>query len=86
VKADQPEVPNPGARSVGAAVSDQPRDAFVISHLRKAYGSAVAVDDVTLSVAVGETFGLLGPNGAGKTTTVECASGLWECQLDLAPP
>ena len=28
-----------------------------------------AVDELNLSVAVGEIFGLLGPNGAGKTTT-----------------
>jgi ABC-2 type transport system ATP-binding protein len=52
------------------------RPAVQIAHLRKAYGSLVAVDDVSLSVAEGEIFGILGPNGAGKTTTVECAVGL----------
>jgi ABC-2 type transport system ATP-binding protein len=50
--------------------------AIAISHLRKTYGQAVAVDDVSFSVADGEIFGILGPNGAGKTTTVECALGL----------
>jgi ABC-2 type transport system ATP-binding protein len=50
--------------------------AVEISHLRKAYGALVAVDDVSLSVSEGEIFGILGPNGAGKTTTVECAVGL----------
>jgi len=50
--------------------------AVEITRLRKAYGSVVAVDDVSLSVAEGEIFGILGPNGAGKTTTVECAIGL----------
>ncbi|WP_210648843.1 ABC transporter ATP-binding protein [Nocardioides sp. SYSU D00065] len=47
-----------------------------ISHLRKAYGDTVAVDDVSLEVAAGEVMGILGPNGAGKTTTVECVAGL----------
>ena len=50
--------------------------AVEIEHLRKTYGSLVAVDDVSFSVAEGEIFGILGPNGAGKTTTAECAVGL----------
>lgn len=47
-----------------------------VEHLRKNYGSTVAVADVTLAVEPGEIFGVLGPNGAGKTTTVECIGGL----------
>lgn len=50
--------------------------AIEVSHLHKTYGTTVAVDDVSFSVAEGEIFGILGPNGAGKTTTVECAAGL----------
>lgn len=50
--------------------------AVEVTHLRKAYGETVAVDDVSLSVAEGEIFGILGPNGAGKTTMVECVMGL----------
>ena len=52
------------------------KHAVKIEHLRKTYGTLVAVDDVSFSVAEGEIFGILGPNGAGKTTTVECATGL----------
>ena len=52
------------------------RPAVEIAHLRKTYGTFVAVDDVSFSVAEGEIFGILGPNGAGKTTTVEFAIGL----------
>jgi ABC-2 type transport system ATP-binding protein len=44
--------------------------------LHKRFGQLVAVDDVALSVAQGETFGLLGPNGAGKTTTISMLCGL----------
>jgi ABC-2 type transport system ATP-binding protein len=47
-----------------------------VSHLTKAYGSTVAVHDVSLEVREGEIFGLIGPNGAGKTTTMECVQGL----------
>ena len=49
-----------------------------IDRLRKAFGSLVAVDDVTLNVEGGEIFGLLGPNGAGKSTTMMMLAGLIE--------
>ncbi len=45
-------------------------------HLRKRYGSTVAVADVSLTVHRGEIVGVLGRNGAGKTTTVELLAGL----------
>jgi len=43
----------------------------------KRYGErVVAVDNLDLSIARGETYGLLGPNGAGKTTTLRMLVGL----------
>ena len=47
-----------------------------VRHLRKVYGSVIAVDDLSLQVQAGEILGLVGPNGAGKTTTLECIEGL----------
>lgn len=47
-----------------------------VERLGKRYGSTVAVEELSFSVAAGEIFGLLGPNGAGKTTAVECIAGL----------
>ena len=41
-----------------------------------AFGELVAVDQLSLEVAVGETFGLLGHNGAGKTTTIRVINGV----------
>ncbi len=45
-------------------------NAIDVASLRKSYGDLTAVDDLSFTVARGETFGLLGPNGAGKTTTI----------------
>jgi ABC-2 type transport system ATP-binding protein len=35
----------------------------------------VALEDVSLEIRRGETFGLIGPNGAGKTTLLSCLLG-----------
>jgi ABC-2 type transport system ATP-binding protein len=58
------------------AVTQSAQLAVEVRGLRKAYGDAVAVDDVSFAIPDGEIFGILGPNGAGKTTTVECVIGL----------
>ena len=44
--------------------------------LTAAYGSVVALDDVSLEVAEGEIATVLGANGAGKTTLLRTISGL----------
>ena len=42
----------------------------------KAYGRALAVDDLDLVVRRGSVVGLVGPNGSGKSTTLRIAAGL----------
>jgi ABC-2 type transport system ATP-binding protein len=44
--------------------------------LTKAFGSHLAVDDLSFEVAAGRVTGFLGPNGAGKTTTMRMLLGL----------
>jgi len=39
-------------------------------------GWLTAVDDLSLQVGKGETYGLIGPDGAGKTTTIRVLLGL----------
>ena len=48
---------------------------LLLERLSKQFGSAVAVDDVTLLVAEGEFVSLLGPSGCGKTTTLRMVAG-----------
>jgi ABC-2 type transport system ATP-binding protein len=47
-----------------------------VRHLSKLYGTAKAVDAITLSVKPGYVFGFLGPNGAGKSTTIKLLTTL----------
>jgi iron(III) transport system ATP-binding protein len=47
----------------------------IVTGLRKRFGEAVALDDMTFSVADGELFTLLGPSGCGKTTTLQSIAG-----------
>jgi len=47
-----------------------------VEHLTKAFGTALAVDDLSFTVARGEIYGLLGPNGAGKTTTLRVLAAI----------
>ena len=44
--------------------------------VRKAFGSFVAIEDISLSIRSGELVALLGPSGCGKTTTLRTIAGL----------
>jgi ABC-2 type transport system ATP-binding protein len=52
--------------------------AIRLDGLTRHFGTARAVDGLTLAVARGTIFGFLGPNGAGKTTTINLLLGLLE--------
>src|SRR5262249_14630400 len=52
-------------------------------HLRKTFGSTVALDGIDLTVEEGRIVGLIGPNGAGKTTALKAVLGLTPYEGEL---
>jgi ABC-2 type transport system ATP-binding protein len=48
----------------------------VVNALVKQFGKLRAIDNLTMTINVGETFGLIGPNGSGKTTLIRMLVGL----------
>jgi ABC-2 type transport system ATP-binding protein len=48
----------------------------LVKRFKAANGWLTAIDDLSLHVRPGETYGLIGPDGAGKTTTIRVVLGL----------
>lgn len=60
----------------GAAERGNGKSCILLDGVRKAYGSTVALDGLSIDIPVGEKFALIGPNGAGKSTTLKLLVGL----------
>jgi branched-chain amino acid transport system ATP-binding protein len=64
----------PGAPpAVGNGAAAAP--ALEVAGVSVTFGGIKALDEVTMSAAVGEVVGIIGPNGAGKTTLFDVVSG-----------
>jgi ABC-2 type transport system ATP-binding protein len=72
-----------------SAMDDTP--AVTVDRASFSYGRLKVLDDLSLAIPAGLSFGLLGPNGAGKTTLIRLLVGLLRPQkgtvnvLDKAP-
>ncbi|MBC9718773.1 ABC transporter ATP-binding protein [Streptomyces sp. TRM66268-LWL] len=61
----------------GTAASADPLTAVIeVEDLVVRYGTATAVDQVSITVGAGEAVALVGPNGAGKSSLVDAVMGL----------
>ena len=50
--------------------------AIAVNNLAFKYGGLKVIDDMSMEIQAGTSFGLLGPNGAGKTTLIRLMVGL----------
>ncbi len=50
--------------------------ALEVRGLTRRFARRIAVNELDLTVEVGDVYGFLGPNGAGKTTAMRCMLGL----------
>jgi len=48
----------------------------LVKQFKSSNGWLTAIDNLSLQVKAGETYGLIGPDGAGKTTTIRVVLGL----------
>ena len=55
---------------------DSPGPAIEAEHLSKFYGQVLGLNDLSLTVSMGEVRGLLGQNGSGKSTLLKSLLGL----------
>jgi ABC-2 type transport system ATP-binding protein len=66
----------PGTDKGSVALQGNNGPMVEVEHLVKQFGKVRAVDDLTMSIRMGETYGLIGPNGSGKTTLIRMIVGL----------
>ena len=52
--------------------------AIAVNNVTFKYGGLKVIDNMSMEIQSGTTYGLLGPNGAGKTTLIRLIAGLLE--------
>lgn len=67
---------SPGKQVSNFPLENQASADITVRDLTRRFGTFVAVDRISLTIAPGEIFGLLGANGSGKTTLIRMLCGL----------
>lgn len=49
---------------------------LTLKNISKSYGKTKVLDDISLTIEIGEDFVILGPSGSGKTTLLQIMGGL----------
>jgi ribose transport system ATP-binding protein len=63
---------------IGAPMTTpQAEQLLSLRHVSKTFDGTVAVDDVSMDLAVGDVCGLVGPNGCGKSTLIKILAGVY---------
>lgn len=75
-----PRLPIGRVLASGKAREFAESDIISVNGITKRFGDVVAVDDLSIRIAPGESVAFWGSNGAGKTTVLRCILGLLTCE------
>ena len=73
---DSSPTPQPEGTQTSAQTASSAEPLVAIRGVTKLFGKLRALDNFTMSIFPGETYGLIGPNGSGKTTLIRSIIGL----------